>query len=109
MKYKNYQAAVTYWDEDKAFHGEVVNISGGIHFTATDVTSLEQEFHRSVDAYLAVCEEHGIEPSKPLNGKVPLRFSPELHARAKSRGEELGMSLNKFITLAVEKELESQA
>ena len=64
MKHKGYIATVEYDDSVGRLHGRVVN-SGPYPiatFEATDVDGLRHEFERSVDKYLASCEEDGIEP-----------------------------------------------
>lgn len=68
IEYKGYLAAVGFDDSSNVLHGRVVN-SGPYPiatFEATDTKQLRQEFHRSIDEYLAWCEEDGIEPGKPL-------------------------------------------
>lgn len=67
MQYKGYIAAVEYDDSTAAFHGSVIN-SGPYPiatFEAADAADLRAEFHRSVDDYLAWCEEDGAAPAGP--------------------------------------------
>ena len=71
MKYKGYAAAVEYDDSTAAFHGSIVN-SGPYPiatFEAADAADLREEFHRSVDDYLAWCEEDGMEPRRPQSAE----------------------------------------
>lgn len=71
MKYKGYAAAVEYDDSTASFHGSIVN-SGPYPiatFEAADAADLREEFHRSVDDYLAWCEEDGMEPRRPQSAE----------------------------------------
>ena len=68
MEYRGYLAAVEYDDSVEVLHGRVMN--SGPHpiatFEATDTRELPDEFKRSVDEYLAWCDEDGVEPIRPL-------------------------------------------
>ncbi len=59
MKYKGYNGQVTYDEEAKLFHGEVVGLRDVITFQGTSVVELEQAFKDSVDEYLDFCKELG--------------------------------------------------
>ncbi len=68
MKYKGYIAAVDYDDSEGRLQGWVVN-SGPYPiatFEANDADGMRSEFERSIDEYLASCEEDGVEPREPL-------------------------------------------
>ena len=82
MEYKGYLASVEFDDSADALHGRVVN-SGPYPmatFEATGTRELRREFERSVDEYLRWCEEDGVEPRRPLSGKLDVRLGSELHA-----------------------------
>ena len=69
MKYKGYIAAVEFDDSAGRLHGWVLN-SGPYPiatFEAADVDGIRLEFERSVEEYLASCEEDGVEPREPLD------------------------------------------
>ena len=57
MKYKGYLGQVTYDEEAKIFHGEVIGLRAVITFQADNAKDIEKEFHASVDDYLAWCKE----------------------------------------------------
>ena len=105
MKYKGYAAEVEFDDSVGRLHGRVVN--SGVYpiatFEATDVEGIRREFHHSIDEYLKACEEDGIEPKRPFSGKLNLRLGPELHQRIAHSAAESGLSLNSWITQALEK------
>jgi predicted HicB family RNase H-like nuclease len=66
MKYKNYEASVTYDEDARIFHGEVLHLRDVITFQGESVNELEQAFHDSVDDYLEFCKERGEKPEKPI-------------------------------------------
>ena len=67
MKYKGYTAAIEFDDSVGRLHGRVVNSGSSpiATFEATDVIGILTGFLRSIDEYLASCEEEGVEPRKP--------------------------------------------
>lgn len=103
MEYKGYLAAVEFDDSSNALHGRVIN-SGPYPiatFEATDTSQLRREFHRSIDEYLAWCEEDGVEPKRPFSGKLNVRLGSELHAVVAAAAAARGMSINSWIVNAV--------
>ena len=106
MEYKGYIAKVEYDDSVGLLHGSVVN-SGSYPIAnceAADVNTLRREFKISIDEYLAVCEERGIEPQLPFSGKLNLRLGTDLHARVAALAAQSGMSINSWIKEALERE-----
>lgn len=107
MEYKGYIAAIEYDDSVDLLHGRVIN-SGHYPiatFEAVDVEGLREEFHRSIDDYLAWCEEDGVEPRRPYSGKLNVRLGTDLHQRAAVSAATNGMSLNNWIAQALEQVL----
>ena len=105
IKYKGYTAKVEFDDSVGRLRGRVVN-SGAYPiatFEATDVEGIRREFRHSIDEYLKACKEDGIEPKKPFSGKLNLRLGPDLHQRVARSAAESGLSLNSWITQALEK------
>src|SRR5579863_5408744 len=97
MKYKGYLGHVTYDDEAKLFHGEVIGLKDIITFQGTTVASLQKAFKESVEDYLAWCKEQGEKPEKTFSGKLNVRMSPELHAQLALEASQKGISLNDLI------------
>ena len=103
MEYRGYVAAVEFDESADILHGRVVN-SGSYPiatFEARDTKGLRQEFERSVDEYLAWCEEDGIEPKKPFSGKLNVRLGSELHGTVAAAAAAEGMSINSWIVRAL--------
>ena len=65
MKYRGYQALVSFDYEASVFHGEVLDNRDVIFFEGTSVEQLDKEFRLSIDDYLAVCAQRGREPDRP--------------------------------------------
>ncbi len=109
INYKGYIATIEYDEDARIFAGEVINTRSVITFQGSSVDEIEQEFHNSVDDYLEWCKEDGVEPEKPYSGRFNVRFEPVLHQRAAVAAKSMGISLNKFIELAVKDELAARA
>ncbi|CAH9018757.1 type II toxin-antitoxin system HicB family antitoxin [Candidatus Nitrosacidococcus sp. I8] len=59
-----YSAVVTYDPEIEMFRGEFIGLKGGADFYASSAQELKTEGKNSLDVFLAVCQERGIEPKK---------------------------------------------
>lgn len=111
MQYKGYIAKVGYDDSVGLLHGSVVSSGGSpiANCEAADVDTLREEFRRSVDEYLAVCEERGLQPQPPFSGKLNVRLGPELHSRVAALAAQGGVSINSWIKEALEREVTQPA
>lgn len=105
IEYKGYVAVIEFDDSVGRLHGRVIDSSSYsiATFEATDVKGIREEFHRSIDEYIASCEEDGLEPIKPFSGKLNVRLGSDLHKRIVVAAEESEMSLNNWIVHALEK------
>lgn len=106
MTYKGYTAFVEFDSEAKVFHGEVVDLGDIVIFQSSDAEKLEAEFHRSVDEYLAFCQEIGKQPEKPFSGKFVVRIPKKLHQEAFLSARGRRQSLNSFIAGAIAGEIQ---
>lgn len=97
MKYKEYIGHVTYDNEAKTFHGEVMGLRDVITFQGHTVQELEQAFKDSVDDYLAFCKERGEKPEKTFSGNLRIRIDPDLHAQLALEASVHNKSLNTLI------------
>ena len=98
LEYKGYKGRVLFDSDARIFHGEVVETRDVITFQGSCVDDLERAFHDSVDDYLEFCAARGEEPDKPFSGRLMLRLPPELHRELYAEAQELGKSLNQWIT-----------
>lgn len=94
MHLDDYQAKVEYDAELDMFRGEILGLNGGADFYGRTPDELREEFHRSLQVFLEVCREKGIEPRRHYSGKFNLRIDPELHQRLAFTAQAEGKSLN---------------
>ena len=103
MNYKGYEASIHFDEEDKIFWGEVVNLGNKsmILFHSENANELEKEFQISVDAYLETCKKPGVIAKKPFSGKMLIRTTPSIHAKAVASAKTQGISVNKLVEQAI--------
>lgn len=104
MEYKGYHAEIKYSDEDRLFVGQVVGVSDTLAFHGASVSELEEMFHQSIDNYLELCREFGKTPEKEYKGRFNVRIPASLHRTAVLCAKQREMSLNDFVTRALEEE-----
>jgi predicted HicB family RNase H-like nuclease len=108
MRYKNYIGEVKYDDEDRIFHGRVINISKDIiSFQGSTVDKLEADFRKAVDFYIKMKKENGESPEEPFSGKFIVRLNTELHGAAVEEAARRNISLNKLVEQAIENEVQN--
>jgi predicted HicB family RNase H-like nuclease len=106
IKYKNFIGSVRYSAEDKTFHGKIEGISDLMTFEGASVNELNGAFHEAVEDYIAICRKEGKAPQKSFKGSFNIRITPELHQKAAAKAAIKGISLNRFVQKAVEKEVQ---
>ena len=99
MTVDGYQAKIEYDEELDLFRGEILGLSGGADFYGKNPKMLRTEFKKSLQVFLDVCREKGIEPRRQFSGKFNLRIPPELHEKLAIEAQAQGKSIN---TLAQE-------
>lgn len=109
LNYKGYVGYVEFDDEAEIFYGEVINTRDVITFQGATVSELKKAFKDSVEDYLDFCEERNEEPDKPFSGKFNLRIEPILHRQVWIAAKKDHVSLNYWITQAIQHHLQEQA
>ena len=99
MSLNEYSAKIEYDAELDLFRGEILGLTGGADFYGKNPKELRAEFKKSLQVFLDVCREKGIEPRRNYSGKFNLRIPVELHEKLAIVAEAEGKSLN---TLAQE-------
>jgi predicted HicB family RNase H-like nuclease len=99
MTVDGYHAKIAYDEELDLFRGEILGLSGGADFYGKNTKELRTEFKKSLQVFLDVCKEKGIEPRRHFSGKFNLRIPPELHEKLAIEAQAQGKSIN---TLAQE-------
>jgi predicted HicB family RNase H-like nuclease len=108
MSYKTYEAVVEYDEDAEIFHGEVISLRDVITFQGKSVSELKRAFAASVEDYLAFCRQRGEEPEKPFSGQFVVRAEPALHKAMFSAAKRAGVSLNRWVTSALERAVSRQ-
>ena len=97
LNYKGYSGQISFDNEARIFHGEVIDTRDIITFQGKSVDEIEMAFRESIDDYLEFCNERGEKPDKPFSGKFILRMSPKLHHKIYLKASRSGKSLNKWV------------
>ena len=94
MTLDGYHAKIEYDAELDSFRGEILGLNGGADFYGKNPKELRAEFKRSVQVFLKVCHEKGLEPRRSYSGKFNLRIPPDLHAKLAIVAQSEGKSIN---------------
>ena len=103
MSVDGYHARIEYNADTDLFRGEILGLSGGADFYGANPDELRREFKKSLDVFLEVCREKGLEPRRQFSGRFNLRISPELHEQLAMSAEAQGKSLNALAQEALQK------
>lgn len=93
MTIDGYHARIDYDPELDIFRGEILGLSGGADFYGRNPRELRAEFKKSLQVFLDVCREKGIEPRRHFSGKFNLRIAPELHEKLAITAQAQGKSI----------------
>ncbi len=72
MTLDGYNAKIEYDADLDLFRGEILGLTGGADFYGKNPKELRTEFRKSLQVFLAVCREKGIEPRRHYSGKFNL-------------------------------------
>jgi predicted HicB family RNase H-like nuclease len=103
IEYKGYLGVFEFDPESDTFHGTVINTNDVITFYGSSAAELRKEMRRSIDEYLAFCQEQGRPPEKPFSGKLILRTTPALHRQVASAAARRRLSMNAYVQEVLEK------
>jgi len=103
MTYKGYAARIEFDQRDNIFSGKIIGIADSITFHGETVKELKADFQAAIDHYIADCASTGRRPLKAASGKLMLRVSPEVHARALVTAKTVGKSLNQWAEEVLDK------
>lgn len=98
MMINDHKALIQYDPELSLFRGEFVGLNGGADFYGDSIIALENEGKQSLQTFLDVCQEQGIDPYKSFSGKFMTRMPSELHEQVTTIATSHGMSLNQWVT-----------
>ena len=107
MTMDGYQAKIEYDADLDLFRGDILGLNGGADFYGKNPQELRIEFKKSLETFLEVCLEKGIEPRRNFSGKFNLRISPELHQRLAIAAQAEGKSINSLAQEALQSRVAS--
>ena len=102
MTVDGYHARIEYDPDIDLFRGEILGLSGGADFYGKNPAELREEFKKSLEIFIEVCREKGIEPKKNFSGEFSVRVSPELHEKLAIAAQAQGKSLDALAQEALE-------
>jgi len=88
--------------EDRCLYGKILFINDVVTYEADTFEKLEIEFIAAVKDYIETCKEIGKEPQKSFKGSFNVRIREELHRKAALEAVKEDISLNEFISKAIE-------
>jgi predicted HicB family RNase H-like nuclease len=109
MELDSYKAKIEYDSDLDMFRGEILGINGGADFYGQNPSELRKEFRNSLDVFLEVCSEKGINPIKEYSGKFNLRIAPKLHSEIAIQASAEEKSLNQWVMDIIEQNLHKKA
>ena len=102
MKYKGYLGSVEYDDDDSVLSGKIEFINDLVSYEAETITDLRKAFKEAVEEYLEDCRNLGRKPDATFRGSFNVRVSSDLHRDAAMAAKAQGISLNSFVSNALE-------
>ena len=96
MEIEGYRAVIQFDPDIEMFRGEFVGLNGGADFYARDIAGLRREGAASLEVFLDMCREDGVEPRRQFSGKFNVRIPPDLHESIAAAAD--GKSLNRWVT-----------
>lgn len=109
LEYRGYHASVEYDAEDDILIGEVFGISDSLNFHGQSISEIKEMFKQSIDNYLEICEKLGKNPDKEFKGTFNVRISPENHKKAALEAKKRKITLNQFVSDAIEHEISTES
>ena len=105
IRHKGFLGSIHYSPDDECFHGRIEGIDDLISFEGRSVDELKAGFKEAVEDYLILCRKVGKNPARSYNGSFNVRVSPDLHKKAVRKSISEGISLNRLVRRAIEKEV----
>jgi len=99
MEVNAYKAKIEYDPEIDMFRGEILGLNGGADFYGQNPTELRTEFKKSLEIFLDVCKEQGINPCKQYSGKFNLRIPSKLHSEIAAMAVTEKKSINQWVSV----------
>lgn len=98
-----HKAVLSFDPEIGMIRGEFLGLSGGADFYADSVDQLMVEGRKSLEVFLEMCREKGIEPFREFSGRFNVRLDPKMHEAAVVAAAAEDKSLNEWVAEAIER------
>ncbi len=98
MEISGYRAIIQYDPAIEMFRGVFLGLNGGADFYAKDIAGLRKEGEISLDMFLEMCREDGVEPRKEYSGQLNLHLPPTLHEKIATTAAVSGKGLSEWVT-----------
>ncbi|MEE8335595.1 MAG: type II toxin-antitoxin system HicB family antitoxin [Candidatus Neomarinimicrobiota bacterium] len=105
MIYKGYYSTVDFSPDDECLYGKILGVADSISFHSNTAADIQKAFKEAVNDYLDTCEKNGKKPLKSVRGSFNVRVKPETHLKTIIKAQAEGVSLNKIVNRAIEKEV----
>jgi predicted HicB family RNase H-like nuclease len=96
-----HKAVVSLDPEIGMIRGEFLGLNGGADFYATSVEALIEEGRKSLEVFLELCREKGIQPVRAFSGRFNVRLDPKMHEAAVIAAAAENKSLNEWVAEAI--------
>lgn len=103
LEIDGHKAVLSFDPEIGMIRGEFLGLSGGADFYADSVEQLELEGRKSLEVFLEMCREKGIEPFREFSGRFNVRLDPKMHEAAVVAAAAENKSLNEWVAEAIER------
>ena len=109
LSYKGFVGSVHFKADDEVFYGKVAGVTDLVTFEGTTVAGLAASFREAVEDYLVLCRAAGKPARKSYKGSFNVRVPTSLHRRATEQATVRGISLNRLVQEALEREVGADA
>ena len=106
LHFAGFIGSVHFSAKDDCFFGKIEGIDDLITFEGQDVKELKMAFQETTTEYIELCKSTGKPLHKSYKGSFNVRITPDLHKKAVHKSLKLGISLNKLVQKAIEKEVD---
>ena len=105
MEYNGYHAKIEFDKEDQIFVGHIIGINDSVNFHGRSVDELTEAFQNAILNYLDYCKQIGKEPEREFKGSFNVRIKPEQHRKVALQAANEGITINQFVSRAIDGEL----
>ena len=95
--------------DDEVFYGKIAGVNDLVTFEGSTVADLATSFREAVEDYLVLCRTVGKSARKSYKGSFNVRIPTSLHRRAAEQATVRGISLNRLVQEALEREVGAHA